>query len=61
MLWYQRVVHIGEKRLRELHGKSMVEGMFDLSLYLDLCEHCIYGKQNQVRFPSGSTREKETL
>jgi hypothetical protein len=28
---------------------------------LILCEHCIYGKQNWVRFPSGATREKGIL
>jgi hypothetical protein len=36
----------------------MVEGMFNCTLDFDFCEHCIYGKQNQVRFPSGATREK---
>jgi hypothetical protein len=27
MLWHQRLGHIGEKGLRTLHNKSMVEGM----------------------------------
>jgi hypothetical protein len=39
----------------------MVEGMFDYSLDFDFCEHCIYGKQNRVRFPFGATREKGIL
>jgi hypothetical protein len=54
MLWHQRLGHIGEKGIRLLHGKVMVEGMYNYSLDFDLCEHCVYGKQNQVRFPSGA-------
>ena len=30
--------------------------MSNFSLDFDFCEHCLYGKQNQVRFPSGATR-----
>jgi hypothetical protein len=56
MLWHQRLGHIGEKGLRLLHGKGMVEGMSNCSQDFDFCEHCVYGKQNQVRFPSGATR-----
>jgi hypothetical protein len=26
---------------------------------VDFCEHCIYGKQNRVKFPPGDTREKK--
>jgi hypothetical protein len=61
MLWHQRLGHIGEKGLRTLHGKGMVEGMPNCTLDFDLCEHCIYGKQNQVRFPSSATRAKGIL
>jgi hypothetical protein len=46
MLWHQRLGHIGEKGLRTLHGKGMVEGMSNFTLYFDLCEHFIYGKHN---------------
>jgi hypothetical protein len=56
MPWHQRLGHIKEKGLRLLHGKGMVEGMSNLSLDFDFCEHCIYGKHNQVRFPSGAMR-----
>ena len=56
MLWHQRLRHIGEKGLRLLHDKGMVEGMSNFSLDFDLCEHCLYGKQNQVIFPSGAMR-----
>ena len=61
MLWHQRLGHIGEKGLRLLHGKGMVEGMSNFSLDFDFCEHCLYGKQNRVRFPSGATRAEGIL
>jgi hypothetical protein len=61
MLWHQRLGHIREKGLRLLHGKGMVEGMSNFSLYFDFCEHCVYGKQNRVRFPSGAMREEGIL
>ena len=32
---------------------------FSLDFYF--CEHCVYGKQNQVRFPSCATREERIL
>ena len=46
MLWHQRLGHIGEKGLRIIHGKGMVEGMNNSSLDFDFCENCVYGKQN---------------
>jgi hypothetical protein len=61
MLWHQRLGHIGEKGLRTLHDKGMVEGMSNCTLDFDFCEHCIYGKHNRVRFPSGATRAKRIL
>ena len=60
MLWHQRLGHIGEKGLR-LHSKGMVEGMSNCSLDFDFCEHCVYGKKNRVRFPSGASRAEEIL
>jgi hypothetical protein len=39
----------------------MVEGMPTWTLDFDFCEHCIYGKQNRVIFPSGATRVKGIL
>ena len=44
MLWHQRLGHIGEKGLRILHGKGMVEGMSNSSLDFDFYESCVYGK-----------------
>jgi hypothetical protein len=61
MLWHQRLGHIGEKDIQLLHDKGMVEGMSNCSLDFDFSEHCVYGKQNQVRFPSGEMRAKPIL
>jgi transposase InsO family protein len=61
MLWHQRLGHIGEKDFRLLHRKGMVEGMSNFSLDFDFCEHCLYGKKNRVRFPSGATRAEGIL
>ena len=58
MLWHQRLRHIGEKALQSLQGKSMVEGMSKCNSNFNFCEHCLYGKQIRVKFPSGATREK---
>jgi hypothetical protein len=54
MLWHQRLGHIGEKGLRLLQGKGMVEGMSNCSLDFDFCEHFLYGKHNRVRLPDSS-------
>jgi hypothetical protein len=39
----------------------MVEGMSKFSLDFDFCEHCVYGKQNRVRLPSGAMRAEGIL
>jgi hypothetical protein len=49
---------IGEKGIQAMHKKGMVEGFPECNLEVDFCEHCVYRKQNQVRFPFGVTREK---
>ena len=61
MLWHQRLRHIGEKGLRIIHGKGMVEGMSNNSLDFDFCENCVCGKQNRVSYPFGSKRAKQIL
>jgi len=53
--------HIGDKDLQALHGKGMAEGIPNFSLDLDFCEHFVYCKQNQVRFPFGVTRARGIL
>jgi hypothetical protein len=40
---------------------GMVEGMSNFSLGFDFCKHCVYGRKNQVRFPSGEMREEGIL
>jgi hypothetical protein len=61
MMRHQRLGHIGEKGLRLLHGKGMVEGMSNCSLYFDFFENCVYEKQNRVRLPSGASRVEGIL
>jgi hypothetical protein len=61
MLWQERMGHIGEKGLRDMHNKGMVKYFPECNLEVDFCEHCIYGKQIRVRFPSGETREKRII
>jgi hypothetical protein len=61
MLWHQRLGNIREKGFRLLHGKGMVEGMSNCSMDFDLCEHCVYWKQDRVRFPFGATRVEGIL
>ena len=39
----------------------MVESMSNSSLDLYFCEHCVYGKQNRVSFPSGAKRVNKIL
>jgi hypothetical protein len=41
-----------------MHDKDMVEGFLDCNLEVNFCEHCIYGKKIQVRFPCVEKREK---
>ena len=39
----------------------MVEGMSNFNSDFNFYEHCLYGKQNRVKFPSSATRENEIL
>jgi hypothetical protein len=61
MLWHKILGHIGENGFQLLHDKCMVECMSNFSLDFDLCEHYVYGKQNQVIFPSSATRVEGIL
>ena len=44
-----------------MKNKGMVEHFPQCNLEVNFCEHFIYGKQSQVRFPSGATRENGIL
>ena len=59
-LWHERMGHIREKGLRAMKKKGMVEFFPECGLEVDFCEHCIYGKQSRVSFPSGVTRDNGT-
>lgn len=50
MLQHEKLNHIGEKVLRTLKNKNLVDGLNDCNLEFDFCEHCIYGKQNDTQF-----------
>ena len=61
MLWHQRLQYNGEKDLRILHGKGMVEGMTNNSLDFDFYENCLYVKQNRLSLPFSGKRVKQIL
>jgi hypothetical protein len=44
-----------------MHNKGMVEEFPECNLEVEFYEHCIYGNQSQVRFPSRVTRENRIL
>jgi transposase InsO family protein len=46
-MWHQRLGHMSEQGLKVLTDKLLPSLK---SLKLDLCKHCIYGKQNRQRF-----------
>ena len=58
MLWHRQLGHIDKNGLRAMYNKGMVKGLPDCSFEFDFYEHCIYGKQNHVRFPSKATKVK---
>ena len=61
MLWHLRFGHIGEKGLRTLKSKNLVEGLNDCNLEFDFYEHYVYGKQNCVQFYSGYHKSFDVL
>jgi hypothetical protein len=44
-----------------MHNKGKVEDFPQCNLEVKFCEHCIYGEQSRVRFPSRATRENGIL
>ena len=50
MLWHMRFGHIGEKGLKTLKNKNLVEELNDCNLNFHFYEYCVYGKQNHVQF-----------
>ena len=58
-LWHKRLGHMSEKGLKILVGKSLLPGL--KSYNLDLCEHCIYGRQIRVSFLRSGHERKTNL
>ena len=61
ILWDQLMGHIGEKGLRSMHEKCMVEGIHCFYLQVYFCENFIYCNESCVKFPFGSIRAEEIL
>lgn len=53
--------HNGEKIIWVMQSKGMIKVLYSNSLKVALCEYCIYGKQNRVKFPFGTTRAKRIM
>lgn len=58
-LWHRHLGHMSEKGLKILMGKDLLPGL--KSYNLDLCEHCIYGRQRRVSFLRGGHEWKKNL
>ena len=59
MLWYKRLSHISEKGLNVLAKKKFLSNI--KSAKLEMCEHCLAGKQNRVSFKSYPPSRKTEL
>ncbi|PKI43781.1 hypothetical protein CRG98_035792 [Punica granatum] len=55
-LWHMRLGHMSERGLTELSKRGLLCG--HKIEKLDLCEHCILGKQRKVKFNTGVHRNK---
>jgi hypothetical protein len=58
-LWHKHLGHMSEKGLKILAGKNLLPGL--KSYNLDLCEHCIYGRQQRVSFIRSGHEQKTNL
>ena len=58
-LWHKHLGHMSEKGLKILVGKNILPGL--RSYELDLCEHCIYGRQRRVSFMRGGHERKKNI
>ena len=47
-LWHHRLGHMSEKGMQILHKINLFLDIKQIDL--DLCEHCVYGKQKKVGF-----------
>ena len=58
-LWHKHLGHMSEKGLKILVGKNLFPGL--KSYNLDLCEHCIYGRQRRVSFLRGCHEKNKNV
>ncbi|TXG70421.1 hypothetical protein EZV62_005356 [Acer yangbiense] len=58
-LWHMRLGHVSERGLKELDSQGLLCG--DQIGKLDLCEHCIIGKQTRLKFSTGVHTSSGTL
>ena len=56
-LWHKCLGHMSEKGLKIFVGKNLFPGL--KSYNLDLCEHCIYGRQRRVSFLRGGHERRK--
>jgi hypothetical protein len=47
-LWNHRLGHMSEKGMQILHKRNLLSDLKQIDL--DLCVHCVYGKQKRVKF-----------
>ncbi|KAG8475695.1 hypothetical protein CXB51_032441 [Gossypium anomalum] len=58
-LWHMRLRHMSENGMAELSKRGLLDGQ---GIYkLNLCEHCVFGKQKKVRLTRGIHNTKGTL
>lgn len=58
-LWHMRLGHMSEKGMNILCKRGLVGR--HTTCKIDLCEHCVFGKQKRVSFTRGIHRTKGTL
>jgi hypothetical protein len=58
-LWHQCLGHMSEKGLKVLVDRKLLPSL--KSLNLNLCKHCIYGKQSRQKFKTGRHSSKGVL
>ena len=57
--WHKCLGHMSEKGLKILVGKNLLLGL--KSYNIDLCEHCIYGRQRRVSFLRGGHDKRKNV
>ena len=58
-LWHMRLRYAGEKALHTLVNKGVLKGA--TTGKIDFCEHCVFGKQKNVKFGTSIHQTKSIL